>query len=102
MLQVDPILSHWRQFAESFPALAKLVRNGTLPTQYKPADLDQLRDKIPFTNNEHTVFQFLLHVWNRYDFEFELSQMLCWDLPHRQAFLDWYTGRTLGQPSRYF
>lgn len=102
MIQVDPILAHWRRFAQSFPALAKLVHNGSLPPDYQPSDLDRLRRQAPFTNNEDNVFQFLLHVWNRYDYEFELSQMLCWDLKHRQAFLDWYTGRTLGSPSRYF
>lgn len=102
MIQVDPILTHWRLLAEHFPALAKLVANGSLPPDYQPSDLDRLRRQVPFTDNEQNVFQFLLHVWNRYDYEFELSQMLCWDLKHRQAFLDWYTGRTLGSPSRYF
>lgn len=54
------------------------------------------------STSERSVFGFLLHIWNQYDFSFKLSDTLIWDNGHRKAFVAWANGRTLGEPFRYF
>ena len=87
----------WRELVQRFPCLVK-----KLPEDFEPSDLIFILKEFPLSMTERDLAQFLLHVWNRYEYPFALEQLLCWDEPYRQAFLDWFTGRLLGQPSRYF
>ena len=55
-------------------------------------------------NNTHerSILSFLLHVWNRYDYSFDLSEVAMWNPEHQRAFCDWANGKTLGKRCRYF
>lgn len=90
-------IPEWRQLADRFPLIVR-----KLPEDFKPIDLDEMRKMIPLSPAEHDMAQFLLHVWNRYDYPFQLDQVLGWDNPHLQVFLDWFSGKLFGVPVRYF
>ena len=95
-------LQSWRQLADTFRVTALLINWGRLPTDYKPEDAIFLYNEGPLSTNERTILGFLLHVWNRYDFPFDLAETTGWDPSHQQAFIGWVTGKTLGRPLRYF
>ncbi len=101
MNQTNPIL-HWRGLAERFHCIPRMVRQKKLPEDYEPYDLYKLKKKGAATRSELAVLQFLLHVWNHQEYEFELSGMVGWDDDHRAAFADWVNGDTLREPCRYF
>lgn len=92
----------WQRLAQSFPCTARLISSGKLPENYQPSDFIELHSEGPLSTAERSVVQFLLHVWNRYEFSFELPEMMGWDLGHQEAFVEWANGRTLGRPLRYF
>ena len=94
-------LPHWRAFADRFRCVTNMVHRASLPKDYEPKDLIDLCN-TPISQNERRVFQFLLHVWNRHEFPFELSEIIGWDEQHHQEFINWVTGQTLNQPCRYF
>jgi hypothetical protein len=95
-------IDHWRALAGRFHYIAASVRYGKLPEAFEPEDLERLASQGPASLSERAVLSFLLHVWSRREFPFELSQMVGWDADHRRAFIDWATGSTLGEPCRYF
>jgi hypothetical protein len=103
-----PPIQTWRILADTFRATDLLVRRGKLPADYKPEDAIFLYNEVPLSTHERNILGFLLHVWNKYDFPFELSEVEGWDPRHpppvgtRQAFIGWVTGKTLGRPLRYF
>jgi hypothetical protein len=97
-----PPIQAWRTLADTFRATDLLVRRDKLPTNYKPEDAIFLYREVPLSTHERSILGFLLHVWNQYDFPFELSDIVGWDQAHQQAFTGWVTGKTLGQPLRYF
>lgn len=92
----------WRSLAGHFHYIAASVRFGKLPADFEPEDLERLAGKGPASLSERAVLHFLLHVWSRGEFPFELSQTVGWDAEHRRAFADWVNGATLGEPCRYF
>ena len=91
----------WRLLARSFHITELFVRRQRLPENYGPEDAVALF-KEPLSTHERSLLSFLLHVWNRYDFPFELSEVAGWDSRHQRAFTNWANGRTLGRPCRYF
>jgi hypothetical protein len=91
----------WQLLAKSFRITTILVRRDRLPEDYQPQDAIELC-KESLSTYEHSVLSFLVHVWNRYDFPFELSEIAGWDEEHQRAFYNWANGRTLGRPCRYF
>lgn len=93
---------HWQLFTQHFPCISTMVRQGKLPDNYQPQDVIVLYHEGGVSSDELRVLHFLLHVWNRYEFPFELSEMMTWDSRHRKALIDWVSGRTLGTPCRYF
>lgn len=95
-------IERWRALAERFHYIAASVRYGKLPADFEPEDLEYLANRGPVSLSEQAVLGFLLHIWSRVEFPFELSQTADWDGEHRRAFIDWVTGRTLGEPCRYF
>ena len=112
-------LQSWQLLANTFHAIDLLIGYGKLPANYapkevplgyKPEDAIFLYQEVPLSTHERNVLGFLLHVWNKYDFPFAsasvpegpLSEVEGWDLRHQQAFIGWVTGKTLGQPLRYF
>lgn len=101
MIQTNPLLN-WRCLAERFHCITMMVWQKKLPNNFEPYDLYKLKEKGAATRSELAVLQFLLHVWNHQEYEFELSGMVSWDDDHRAAFADWVNGKTLGSPSRYF
>ncbi len=92
----------WRTLANSFPCLTRMVAGERIPTDYTPKTLIDLCEHAALSTSERSVFSFLLHIWNQYDFSFTLSDTLIWDQAHRKAFVAWANGRTLGRPFRYF
>ena len=95
-------LQSWQLLANTFHAIDLLIRYGKLPADYKPEDAIRLCREVPLSTHERNILGFLLHVWNKYDFPFELSEVEGWDPRHQQAFIGWVTGKTLGRPMRYF
>ena len=95
-------LQSWQLLANTFHAIDLLVRCGKLPADYGPEDAVFLYKEVPLSTHERNIVGFLLHVWNKYDFPFELSEVEGWDPRHQQAFIGWATGKTLGRPLRYF
>ena len=91
----------WRILAKSFHVTNLLVHRDRLPEDYQPFDAIELF-KEPLSTHEHSVLSFLIHVWDRHDFPFELSTVSAWDEKHQRAFSNWASGRTLGRPCRYF
>lgn len=92
----------WRRLADTFHSLPQLVDYKKLPVDYGPEEAIQIYKNTPLSRAERALLGFLLHVWNRYDFPFELSDIALWDSRHRTAFLNWVNGKTLGEPCRYF
>ena len=90
-------LGRWRILADSFPCLTRMVVGKRIPTNYTPETLIDLCTNGALSTSERSVFTFLLHIWNQYDWSFTLSDTLIWDTDHRKA-----NGRTLGKPLRYF
>ena len=78
-----------------------LVRRERLPVDFQPTDAISLYEEA-ISTHERSILSFLLHVWNRYDFPFELSEIAMWSPEHQKAFCGWVNGGTLGQPCRYF
>ena len=95
-------LQAWRRLAGTFHAIELMVRAEKLPQDYKPDDAIFLYREVPVSTHEGAALKFLLHVWNHYDFPFELSEVAGWDPRHEQAFINWVNGQTLGRPCRYF
>lgn len=103
-------LQSWQLLANTFHAIDLLIGYGKLPANYdrrkslwdKPEDAIFLYTEVPLSTHERNILGFLLHVWNKYDFPFELSEVEGWDPRHQQAFIGWVTGKTLGRPMRYF
>jgi hypothetical protein len=95
-------IGRWRTLADSFPILAEMVQNRRLPADYTPELLIDLYRSSGASTGEHSIFGFLLHVWNRYDFDFPLADVQIWNEAHQRAFIAWANGRTLGEPLRYF
>lgn len=97
-----PPIQSWKLLAKTFRSTDLLVHWGKLPVDFQPEDAIFLYREGPLSINERTVLGFLLHVWNHYDFPFELSETAGWDPSHQQAFAGWVSGKTLGRPLRYF
>jgi hypothetical protein len=95
-------ICRWRILANSFPCLTRMVAGERIPVDYTPKTLIDLCEHCALSTSERSVFSFLLHIWNQYDFNFTLSDTLIWDNGHRRAFVAWANGRTLGEPFRYF
>ena len=91
----------WRILAKSFNITSRFVQFQRLPEDFSPEDAIALHEE-PISTHERSVLSFLLHVWNRYDFPFELSEVAGWTEQHQRAFSNWASGRTLGRPCRYF
>ncbi len=79
-----------------------MVAGKRIPANYQPETLIDLSPHAALSTTERSVFSFLLHVWNQYDFSFTLSDTLIWNEAHQRAFIAWANGRTLGEPLRYF
>ena len=91
----------WQKFAKTFDLTERMVKGDRLPDDFYPEHAVQLFDET-LSTYERSVLSFLLHVWNRYDFPFELSEVAGWTEQHQRAFSNWANGRTLGRPCRYF
>lgn len=91
----------WQNLAKTFALTELLIRRDRLPKDFQPADAIALYEEA-ISTHERSILSFLLHVWNRYDFPFELSDVAMWDPNHLQAFSKWVNGETLGKPCRYF
>ena len=95
-------ISRWRCLADSFPCLSRMMAGKRIPANYTPETLIDLARHGALSTSERSVLSFLLHVWNKYDFTFELPDTQIWDADHQKAFIAWSNGRTLGKPLRYF
>jgi hypothetical protein len=95
-------LHRWRLLADSFPCLTRMMAGKRIPTDYTPDTLIDLYSYGALSTSERSVMGFLLHVWNRYDFSFELPDTQTWDEAHQKAFIAWANGGKLGKPLRYF
>lgn len=93
--------SIWQLFAKTFQLIELLILRDRLPENFQPMDAIELYQG-PINIEERTILLFVLHVWNREEYRFELSEVDKWGPPHQQAFCDWVNGKTLGQPCRYF
>jgi len=91
----------WRILAKSFAVTDLFIRRRRLPEDFSPEHAIALHEE-PISTHERSVLSFLLHVWNRYDFPFDLSEVAGWTEQHQRAFSNWASGRTLGRPCRYF
>lgn len=91
----------WRTLAKSFHLTNVFVRARRLPEDFQPVDAIDLYEEA-ISTQERSILSFLLHVWNRYDYSFDLSEVAGWDERHQRAFSDWAGGRTLGRPCKYF
>ncbi len=96
-----PPAQAWRLFAKTFHVTNLLVQRDRLPKNFLPEHAIELFEEA-ISTHERSILSFLLHVWNRYDFPFELSEVVLWGPQHQQAFRDWVNGKTLGTPCRYF
>ena len=92
----------WRTLADTFHSLPRLVDSNKLPVDYGPEEAVQIYKTVPLSSTERSLLSFLLHVWNHYEFTFDLSETMIWDSRHKKAFLNWVNGKTLGEPCRYF
>ena len=91
----------WQLLAKTFHLTDLLVSHDQLPKHFEPADAISLY-KQAISTHERSVLSFLLHVWNQYEFPFDLSEVGTWSLEHQKAFILWANGKTLGKPFRYF
>ena len=96
-----PPTQAWRILAQSFHVINRFVSGRRLPDDFQPTDAIDLYEEAVSTH-ERSVLSFLLHVWNRYDYSFDLSEVAGWSEQHQRAFSNWASGRTLGRPCRYF
>ena len=96
-----PPAQAWRILAKSFHVTELFLRSRRLPDDFKPTDAIDLYEEAVSTH-ERSILSFLLHVWNRYDYSFDLSEVAGWTEQHQRAFSNWASGRTLGRPCRYF
>lgn len=96
-----PPTQAWRILAKSFEVTSLLIRRRRLPEDFEPTDAIELHNEAVSTH-ERSVLSFLLHVWNQYDYRFDLSEVCGWTEQHQRAFSNWANGRTLGRPCRYF
>ena len=97
-----PPAEAWRVLADTFHSLSRLVRANKLPVDYGPEEAIHIYKTAPLSSTERSLLGFLLHVWNHYDFEFDLSEIQFWDGENRKAFMEWIGGQTLGESCRYF
>ena len=91
----------WQKFAKTFDFTERMVRGDRLPADFYPEHAVALFGE-PLSTYERSVLSFLLHVWNRYDFPFELSEVAGWSDESLHAFGNWATGQVLNEPCRYF
>ena len=96
-----PSAQAWQNLANTFALIKLLIRRDRLPENFQPEHAIALYEE-PISTHERSILSFLLHVWNRYDFTFELSEVAMWGPEHQRAFSNWVNGRTLGEPCRYF
>ena len=101
----------------------RLIRNGGFKTFDEFGDLNSTRTRTfshiehlarfdrlppdflceePISTHERSILSFLLHVWNHYDYPFDLSEVAGWSDQHQIAFSNWVSGHTLGTRCRYF
>ena len=91
----------WQKLAKTFNFTERMVRGDRLPADFYPEHAVALFQE-PLSTYERSELLFLLHVWNRYDFPFELSEVAGWSDESLHAFGRWVTGQTLKDPCRYF
>ena len=96
-----PPVHAWQLLAKTFQLTEVLVLRDRLPEDFKPEHAVELY-KEPISTPERSILSFLLHVWNRYDYSFDLSEVAMWNPEHQRAFCDWANGKTLGKRCRYF
>ena len=96
-----PPVHAWQLLAKTFQLTEVLVLRDRLPEDFKPEHAVELY-KEPISTHERSILSFLLHVWNRYDYSFDLSEVAMWNPEHQRAFCDWANGKTLGKRCRYF
>lgn len=96
-----PPFQAWRTLANTFALIELLILRDRLPEDFQPADAITVYEEA-LSTHERSILSFLLHVWNRYDYPFELSEVAVWGPDHQRAFINWVSGRTLGKPCRYF
>jgi hypothetical protein len=96
-----PPAQAWQLLAKTFALTELLILRDRLPKDFQPTDAIALCEGA-ISTHERSVLSFLLHVWNRYDFPFELSEVAMWGPDHQRAFSNWVNGETLGKPCRYF
>ena len=107
-----PPVHAWQLLAKTFQLTEVLVLRDRLPEDFKPEHAVELY-KEPISTHERSQgrrplrglpshLSFLLHVWNRYDYSFDLSEVAMWNPEHQRAFCDWASGKTLGKRCRYF
>lgn len=69
----------------SFPSLARKVQGWEV---FDATLLDKSKDV--WSSGERKAAQFVLAVWNHYDYKFDAMDALStWDTDHRKAFLKW-------------
>ena len=91
----------WQKFAKTFDLTERMVKGDRLPDDFYPEHAVQLFDET-LSTYERSVLSFLLHVWNRYEYPFELSEVVGWSEQNLRAFGKWVTGQTLREPCKYF
>lgn len=91
----------WRILANTFQLTQLLIRRRRLPEDFQPVDAIALYEEA-ISTHERSILSFLLHVWNHYDYSFDLSEVAMWNEQHQRAFSNWASGRTLGRPCKYF
>lgn len=91
----------WQKFARTFDLTERMVCGDRLPADFYPEHAVALFQE-PLSTYERSVLSFLLHVWNRYDFPFDLSEVAGWSDDNLHSFGRWATGQTLKDPCRYF
>ena len=96
-----PPTQAWQLLAKTFQLTELLVRRDRLPENFQPEHAIALYEE-PISTHERSILSFLLHVWNRYDYSFDLSEVAMWNPEHQRAFCDWASGKTLGKRCRYF
>ena len=94
-------IQRWRALADRFRCTQVFLDRGRLPENYEPRHVIGLLEEA-LSSSERVIFTFLCHVWNRYDYPFELSEVVIFDRDHRQALADWVTGKATGVPVQYF
>ena len=91
----------WQQFAKTFQITEHFIRADRLPKDFYPEHAVALFEE-PLSTQERSTLSFLLHVWNRYEYPFELSEVAGWSEEHQRALGAWVMGRSLDDLCRYF